>query len=180
MGNGGQHAVKWVNGESIPTDLGTLGGTDSFAIAVNGDGSVIVGFSKMTGDKAEHAVEWRDGATSPTDLGALGGTKSSAVDVSAAGAVIVGESETPSEIGVSSHAVKWANGAKVPTDLGILRSINPLVNLVASSHASAVSADGSVIVGYASFSDEDPGWLIVNRAVSWADGATNPTDLGIV
>src|SRR5947209_1021418 len=42
----------------IPIDLGTLGGTDSAALAVNARGQV-VGYSRTTRDRAEiHAFSW--------------------------------------------------------------------------------------------------------------------------
>ena len=53
-----------------PIDLGTLGGTDSYAIAVNESGQV-VGVSQAAGG-AEHAFSWT-AAGGMIDLGTLGG-----------------------------------------------------------------------------------------------------------
>ena len=55
------------------TDLGTLGGTFSFAGGINNRGSV-EGFSTLPGDTASHAFLWQNGAM--TDLGTLGGPNS--------------------------------------------------------------------------------------------------------
>ncbi|MDH6524785.1 autotransporter domain-containing protein, partial [Polynucleobacter sphagniphilus] len=73
------------------SDLGTLGGTYSSANGVSADGSVIVGYSYITGDSAQHAFKYSGGTMS--DLGTLGGTYSSANAVSADGKVIVGYSD---------------------------------------------------------------------------------------
>ena len=57
-----------------PTDLGTLGGTSSGAIAVSASGQV-VGESTTAGDTATHAFSWTAGG-GMVDLGTLGGTNS--------------------------------------------------------------------------------------------------------
>jgi len=55
------------------TDLGTLGGTASFAEGINNRGSV-EGVSTLLGDFVQHAFLWRKGVM--TDLGTLGGPNS--------------------------------------------------------------------------------------------------------
>jgi probable HAF family extracellular repeat protein len=55
------------------TDLGTLGGTFSFAGGINNRGD-IEGFSTLPGDTAGHAFLWRKGLM--TDLGTLDGPDS--------------------------------------------------------------------------------------------------------
>lgn len=55
-------------------DLGTLGGTFSWAYAISNKGSV-AGFANLPGDTAFHAFLWRKGVM--TDLGTLGGLNSS-------------------------------------------------------------------------------------------------------
>lgn len=60
------HAVLWNSG--IVTDLGTLGGKHSSALAINNLGA-IVGFSDVNGDPRRHATLWV--GTTPTDLNSL-------------------------------------------------------------------------------------------------------------
>src|SRR5215831_5677384 len=55
------------------TDLGTLGGTFSWATGINEAGWVD-GFSNLPGDVDQHAFFWRDGVM--TDVGTLGGPNS--------------------------------------------------------------------------------------------------------
>ena len=55
------------------TDLGTQGGTVSFAMGIN-DKGWISGFSNLPGDSQQHATLWRNGVS--TDLGTLGGPNS--------------------------------------------------------------------------------------------------------
>src|SRR3954469_15188135 len=52
---------------TAPTNLGTLGGSQSDAYGVNADGSVVVGRSLITGDTAQHAFRWTSGGM--VDLG---------------------------------------------------------------------------------------------------------------
>jgi probable HAF family extracellular repeat protein len=66
------------------TDLGTLGGTSSYANAINASGQV-VGYS-WTVDRMVHATIWND--TVATDLGASTGTSSIANDINDSGQVV--------------------------------------------------------------------------------------------
>ena len=68
------------------TDLGTLGGTNSAARAIN-DAGQVAGWSYTANNAAYHATVW-NGATA-TDLGApLGGTSSVATAINTAGQVV--------------------------------------------------------------------------------------------
>ncbi len=68
-----------------PLDLGTLGGTYSYASGVNADGAVVVWYSGIAGDTSYHAFRWEGGVMS--DLMTLGGNYSDANGVSDDGAV---------------------------------------------------------------------------------------------
>lgn len=116
------------------TDIGTLGGTESYAWGVSGNGSVTVGRSKTTGDAASHAFSYV--GNTMTDLGTLGGTWSNARGISSDGTVIVGDSKLSDG---SGRAFKYVGGTM--TNLGTLGGNG--------SAAFGASADGSVIVGYA-------------------------------
>jgi probable HAF family extracellular repeat protein len=106
VANGAQRAVRWQNGKI--TNLGTLGGRNSEATAIN-DLGVIVGWSDTRAGTV-HAFVWQNGVM--RDLGTLGGTSSRAEDINRAGK-IVGASTTASG---ERHAFTWKNG--VFKDLG--------------------------------------------------------------
>jgi probable HAF family extracellular repeat protein len=101
--------------------LGTLGGSFSFAIAINNKGQVI-GFSETdeldpnTGFPFVHGFLWEDGVL--TDLGTLGGPNSFAIAINERGQ-IVGQAETPDadpNFGFPIlHSFLWQDG--VMTDL---------------------------------------------------------------
>jgi probable HAF family extracellular repeat protein len=145
-------AVLWRNGKA--TALGTLGGTDSQAIALNDKGEVI-GTSR-TASSPRHAFIWRNG--SMTDLGTLGGDDVFPTAINAAGEVI-GESTTPDG---AEHAFFWENGTM--TDLGTVNGNN--------SVARAINDDG-VIVGDIDTPDGE-GFPV--EAVEWKGGTL--TELG--
>src|SRR4051794_470276 len=66
------------------TDLGTLGGSQSFGLAINAAGQV-AGDSLMTGDSARRAFLTAGGAM--TNLGTLGGRDSAAAAIASGGQV---------------------------------------------------------------------------------------------
>ena len=66
-------------------DLGTLGGSRSYASAINDSGQV-VGSSNLAGDQNNRAFLYKDGKM--TDLGTLGGTSSEAKGINISGQVV--------------------------------------------------------------------------------------------
>lgn len=137
------------------------GDTISQALAISGDGAVVVGAARLPDDQ-EIAVRWTadDGIIVLEALS--GGSSSRAMDVGGGGSVIVGRSD--SEVGV--QAFRWSADTGIDA-LGGLISEPPMTFL---SQAAAVSADGSVIVGAAINPEFDngPGGF-GPEAVRWAN-----------
>lgn len=125
-------AVRYVGG--MQELLGTLGGDNSQALAIN-DNGWIVGGSTLSANSAPHAFAWINGAMH--DLGTLGGDLSFAHDISPSG-VVVGVSKTA---GGALHAfslvVDAAGSVSAFTDLGGLNGDN--------SAACAVNGGGEVV-----------------------------------
>jgi probable HAF family extracellular repeat protein len=135
--NANDRAFRWTAATGMQ-DLGTLGGLDSGASAVNEDGSVVVGYAHDTAGEYR-AMRWT-AATGMQDLGTLGGAASGALDVSSDGSVVVGSSEAELSL---SRAFRWT-AATGMTDLGTL---GPLIGHP-TSRGNAVNADGTVVVGW--------------------------------
>jgi probable HAF family extracellular repeat protein len=112
-GDAGQHAYVWkptVSGgtSGAMTDLGTLGGTQSFGNSLNASGQV-AGESFTTSDAATHAFLWKPttaGGASGTmyNLGTLGGTNSYAYDINATGEVTGASDRTGDS---KTHTFLW-------------------------------------------------------------------------
>jgi len=113
-------------------DLGTLGGTRSYANAVNDSGQV-VGESTTAGDASTHAFSWTQ-AGGMVDLGTLA-SSSSAVAVNDAGQ-IVGYNLTAD--GTQGRAFSWTQAGGM-VDLGTLGG--------STSFALAVNGSGQVVGG---------------------------------
>ena len=94
------------------TDLGALGGSTSFATAINSSGSVTGFFPAASGDT--HAFLWT-ASTGMQDLGTLGGPITQAEGINDAG-YVVGFAALPN---YSLHAFLWAPTAGIK-DLGTL------------------------------------------------------------
>jgi probable HAF family extracellular repeat protein len=142
------HAFRWTEATGA-VDLGTLdppnaASRSSLASDVSSDGSVVVGFSDTSGG-AQHAFRWTQ-AGGMVDLGAPAGParSSRALGVSADGGVVVGDADFAEGGGFRSAAFRWTQAGGFQ-DLGALEAGFPAV-------ATAVTADGAVVVGQASIS----------------------------
>lgn len=125
-----RRATLW--GDGRMTDLGTLGGVESYAHAINGRGEVVGSSRVRVGDPNRyHAFFWRDGKM--IDLGTLGGATSSAEAVNDRDQVVGSASTGRSDI--LGHAFLW-QGTK-------------MINLgppgVYTSEAIAITSSGLVI-----------------------------------
>jgi probable HAF family extracellular repeat protein len=119
-------AVRAADAQYQPIDLGTLGGTESSAAAVNNNGQV-VGYSYTAGNVEVHAFSWT-AVGGMVDLGTLGGLVSFAFAVSENGQV-VGSSHTGNN---EVHAFSWtAAGGMV--DLGTFGGSNSVAVDVSDS-----------------------------------------------
>ncbi len=118
-GNGLNHAVAWVDGQSI--ELGSAStnwGFDRFsnpwgmsgsAIGINDAGQIA--WTSVDINKASHATVWNNGVTS--NLGTLGGAQSDARGINTAGQ-IVGQAQDANGVW---RAVVWNNGQ--PSELSV-------------------------------------------------------------
>ena len=101
-------AFLWERGKMI--DLGGLGGTCTFAGAINNRGEII-GQSNLAGNETTHTFLWSQGIMK--DLGTLGGTFAVATGLNDSGEVAGGATTSGDE---EFHAFFWKNG--LMTDLG--------------------------------------------------------------
>ena len=145
----GTEAFRWENG--VVMGLGDLpgggfydGGFYSSAAAISANGSVVTGFS--LGEKGFEPFRWDEvnGMTGLVEFPLEGppfSSDSRAAAISADGSVVAGNFSILDEYGVSvaEEAFRWENG-----------TVTRLGNLFGGSfgsYATAISADGSVVVG---------------------------------
>jgi probable HAF family extracellular repeat protein len=130
------HAVLWQDG--APTDLGTLGGDVSIALAINDDGVVVGTSAVTTGDSTTFAFRWRDGEmTALGDLPDAEGFPSSAYDVNAAGQIV----GTVHGAGLFGAAVLWEDDTAI--DLSTL--IPPRTEWAGLSAAWGINDAGQIV-----------------------------------
>lgn len=135
-----RRAIRWTAVGGMQ-DLGALVGNPSAeytAVAVSGDGAVVVGSS---GGFPSRAFRW-SAASGMLDLGALpGGLGAQAFDVSADGQTVVGTADESPQINITK-AFRWSplDGLR---DVGIA----PGCCFLVEARATGVSSDGTVVVG---------------------------------
>jgi len=142
-------AFRWTRTGGMQ-DIGQLAsGHDTEAWGISDDGRVIVGYGFISSN-AYRGFRWENGVF--TQFGTFGGSNSWAWDASADGSVIVGSAALNTGF---NRAFRWTaatgmvNLGTLPDDI---RSV-----------ARAVSADGSVVVGWSSGG-------FGHRAFRWANG----------
>jgi probable HAF family extracellular repeat protein len=134
-----------------PLDLGTLGGPNASASAINNRGQV-VGWSNLANSE-NHAFVWWKG--SMRDLGTLGGTYSAAVSINDSGDV----AGLAAVAGGVRHACLWTSGG--------VRDLDPGQNTF--SEAWSINNAGQVVGEYQAVG--------YNRACLWQNGSR--IDLGL-
>jgi probable HAF family extracellular repeat protein len=127
-------AVRWVgNGPPQPLPMAS-GELSSVAVAASANGRVIVGY-RVNDRLQRRAMRWQDGAA-PRDLGDLGGNSTYASAVSNDGVHIAGIARNAAG---HSRAFVWSESDGM-RDIGTLPGH-------AGAQASAISANGNVVVG---------------------------------
>jgi probable HAF family extracellular repeat protein len=145
----GSRAFLWSNG--LVTDLGTLGGTETLAFAIN-DNRRITGVSSLNAGLNQHAFFWENGVM--VDLGLPEGSQPTGINNLG---TISGSAPFANQDSFDTfYAVIWQNGNAIDLGLG-------------TSRALAINNSGQVVG--ATFSGLD-----FHHAFLWADGMT--TDLG--
>lgn len=160
---GFEHPFRWTSSEGM-VDLGTLGGLNGFGRAVSSDGSTIVGQARLANADL-HAFRWTSGG-GLQDLGTAGGNSSFATAVSRDGAAVAGN--TTNGLG-QPRAFRWTTLGGLQ-DLGTLGGASSNVG----SNKSALSLDGSVVVGASEINFATP---TVFHAFRWTAGG-GMQDLG--
>ncbi|SMQ70607.1 probable extracellular repeat, HAF family [Devosia lucknowensis] len=190
----GRYAVGWSDGAGIieiatrwdlsgipgggaatAESLGSITGMtgNSYARAVSGDGSVVVG-SSVDADGRYRAFRWREGATDGVadnlqmrDLGDLGGQNANANAVSRDGRWVVGDSEDAQG---DAQAFRWSEADGIESISGWLERQGISTTGYTLNYASDISDDGSVVVGEM-YDDEGDWFGYLARGESEAHGA---------
>ncbi len=140
------HAFRWTPAGGLQ-DLGLTTGSESIAIAISADGSVIVGEARDARG-FWRAFRWT-ASTGMQDIGTLGGPESAAYAVNKDGSVIVGTSLTSGSTG-SNHSFVWTstNGMQDLKTILDAAGVHTADKWVTLDALVGVSTDGKVMTGY--------------------------------
>jgi len=173
--NSAYHAVTWDPSFNI-LDLGTLGGSSSFAFGNNCKGQVVGSAARLDG--SFDAFLW-DSAIGIQDLGTLGGTMAQANAINCSG-TIVGYSTLAGD--VQTDAFVYLNASMV--DLGTLggsfTQANAINNagLIVGSSRTPEDADTHAVIWTANGGIEDLNLLIPNNSGWDLQGANSISNNG--
>lgn len=166
------HAARWSNGAM--SDLGTLGGNFSYAVAVSNWGQA-VGWSSLSGETTVRAALWQNGAV--LDLGTLGGANSQAYAISSDSGNVAGVADTAAG---APHAflfrVNAAGAVTGRTDLGVLDGgssygygVNNAGAVVGASHGRAFRWQTGALIDLNTLIDTGSAWVLESaRAINEA------------
>jgi probable HAF family extracellular repeat protein len=157
----GQSNCVAVPGSYAITDLGTLGGNQSYASAVNASGAV-TGYSTTSGNSATHPFLWTS-TGGMQDLGTLGGTFASGNAINTAGNV-VGYSLLDNNV---THAFLW-------TAAGGIQDLGTLIGPTGYSYANGID-DQNRLVGNSSTKTSSNGDAVIWMGTTIHDLGTDGT-----
>lgn len=146
-GNGATfHAFLWTPAGGLE-DLGLTTGTQSIAVAISGDGTVVVG-EATDASGFWRAFRWT-AATGMQDIGTLGGPESVAYAANQDGSVIVGTALN-SSLSDSNDAFIWTESTGMLSLRSVLDSdgVHSADNWVQVTSATGISGDGTIITGF--------------------------------
>jgi probable HAF family extracellular repeat protein len=136
-GNLVEHAFLYDEGATPKMqDLGTLGGSFSFATGIN-DAGKVVGSATLSGDAEQHTFLYSDGVMK--DLGTLGGAYSYPLDINNADQV-VGISTKRNDPNFTEHPFLYSGGK--------MRALNSLISPNSGweiSNAEAINDKGQIV-----------------------------------
>lgn len=187
----GTRALRWNTNTGTVEVLGKLPGTSQFGdnnsspVAVNASGTTVGWGTTFTANgtlKGGTAIRWDANSTTPTELGHLGTASdrtysSHAVAINDAG-VTVGTSAKYSAThqALGDAAVRWDANSTTPVELHGLSG--PGADGQSFNYAIAINNAGTIAGESQKF--DASGVSLGNRAVRWAAGSTEATELGLL
>jgi len=140
------HAFRWTPSGGLQ-DLGLTTGSESIAVSISGNGSVIVGEARDS-NGFWRAFRWT-ASTGMQDIGTLGGPESAAYAANRDGTVIVGTSLN-SSLSDSNDAFVWTDKTGMQSLRAALQAqgVHTADAWVQVTSATSLSADGTIITGF--------------------------------